>query len=180
MPAATPPQSRQRILDLHQQGLGPPQIAGLLSIPASTIRGLFQQWRQQPPGSGLEPHFDRCGRSLDAEHLAVQQSCCSLRLEHPRWGAGRIRVDLLQHYPKEVVPHTRTLQRWLHQAGLAPPRVRRIVKKAYQRAQEAHEVWQMDAVEGLTLLDRSEACWLRMTDEYSGASCTASRGTVDQ
>jgi transposase InsO family protein len=169
MPAATPPPTRQRILDLQQQGLGPPQIARLLSMPASTIRGLLRQWRQQPPGSGLEPHFQRCGRSLRPERLAVQQSCCAVRRQHPRWGAGRIRIALLDEYPKELVPPTRTLQLWLQQAGLAPTRLRHLVKKACQRAQEAHDVWQMDAVEHLLLLDQSAACWLRMTDEYSGA-----------
>src|SRR5947209_17935879 len=57
----------------------------------------------------------------------------------------------------------------MHQAELAPRRVRRIREKDYRRAQQAHDVWQMDAVEGLTLVDRSPACWLRMTDQYSGA-----------
>jgi hypothetical protein len=38
-----------------------------------------------------------------------------------------------------------------------------------RRANEPHEVWQMDAVEGLKLLNDSGACWLRITDERSGA-----------
>jgi hypothetical protein len=38
-----------------------------------------------------------------------------------------------------------------------------------RRAQEPHEVWQMDAVERLRLADGSGACWLRLTDECSGA-----------
>jgi hypothetical protein len=37
------------------------------------------------------------------------------------------------------------------------------------RASEPHQVWQMDAVECLRLLDGSAACWLRLTDECSGA-----------
>src|SRR5262249_21305104 len=69
----------------------------------------------------------------------------------------------------ELVPPTRTLQLWLHKAGLAPPRVRRIGKKDCQRAQQPHDVWQTDAVERLILLDGSPACWLRISDEYSGA-----------
>jgi len=38
-----------------------------------------------------------------------------------------------------------------------------------RRAGQPHEVWQMDAVECLRLQDGSGACWLRMSDEYSGA-----------
>jgi transposase InsO family protein len=169
MPAATPPESRQRILELHQQGLASPQIAQVVPVAARTIRGLLAQWTQEPPGPDLAPHFDRCGRSLSAGRLAVLQACCALRLQHLRWGAARIRIDLLGCHPEELVPPTRTLQFWLQQAGLAPPRVRRIGKKDYQRAQQPHDVWQMDAVERLTLLDGSPACWLRMTDEYTGA-----------
>jgi transposase InsO family protein len=169
MPAATPPESRQRILELHQQGLASPQIAQVVPVPARTIRGLIAQWAQEPPGPDLAPHFDRCGRSLGAGRLAVQQACCALRLEHPRWGAARIRLDLLGCHPEGLVPPTRTLQLWLQQAGLAPPRVRRIGKKGCQRAEQPHDVWQVDAVEGLVLLDGSPACWLRISDEYSGA-----------
>ena len=169
MPAATPPEARQRILALQQQGLCSPQIALQVSLPARTIRGLLRQWQQQPPGADLLPHFDRCGRALDPGRLPVQQSCCALRRQHPRWGAPRLRIALLEQHPPKLVPPARTLQLWLHQAGLAPRRVRRIRAKDYQRAQQAHDVWQTDAVEGLTLGDGSPACWLRMTDEHSGA-----------
>lgn len=37
------------------------------------------------------------------------------------------------------------------------------------RACEPHQVWQMDAVEGLKLLDGSFASWLRISDEFTGA-----------
>jgi hypothetical protein len=39
----------------------------------------------------------------------------------------------------------------------------------HRRATEAHEVWQMDAVECLRLQDGSGASWLRISDECSGA-----------
>jgi transposase InsO family protein len=61
------------------------------------------------------------------------------------------------------------LQRWLREAGLTPPPVRRVGALDDRRASEPHQVWQMDAVEGLRLGDGSGACWLRLTDECSGA-----------
>jgi hypothetical protein len=61
------------------------------------------------------------------------------------------------------------LQRWLHQAGLTPPPSVRVQCLDDRRAREPHDVWQMDAVECLRLADGSGACWLRLTDECSGA-----------
>jgi hypothetical protein len=61
------------------------------------------------------------------------------------------------------------LQRWLHQAGLTPPPLLRVACLDDRRATEPHQVWQVDAVECLRLRDGSGACWLRMTDECSGA-----------
>jgi hypothetical protein len=61
------------------------------------------------------------------------------------------------------------LQRWLHDAGLTPPPLLRVRCLDDRRASEPHQVWQMDAVEGLKLADGSGACWLRITDECSGA-----------
>jgi transposase InsO family protein len=61
------------------------------------------------------------------------------------------------------------LQRWLEQAGLNPPPLLRVAVLDDRRATEPHQVWQMDAVECLRLGDGSGACWLRMTDECSGA-----------
>jgi transposase InsO family protein len=78
-------------------------------------------------------------------------------------------VDLLQLHPASAVPPVRTLQRWLRQAGLITPPAVLVRAIDDRRACEVHEVWQMDAVERLRLADGSGACWLRLTDEYSGA-----------
>jgi hypothetical protein len=70
MPAATPLGLRQRILDLHQQGLPSPQIAQVVPVPERTIRDLLGQWRQQPPGSDLAPHFARlCLRVAEEDRI---------------------------------------------------------------------------------------------------------------
>jgi hypothetical protein len=36
-------------------------------------------------------------------------------------------------------------------------------------ASQAHDIWQMDAVEQLRLGSGDGVCWLRLVDEYSGA-----------
>jgi hypothetical protein len=92
-----------------------------------------------------------------------------LRRLHPGWGAGRIRLELRKMHPDEPIAPLRTLQRWLRGDGLAPPPGVPVAPTEYRRATEPHEVWQMDAVEALRLKDGSGACWLRLTDECSGA-----------
>ena len=43
-----------------------------------------------------------------------------LRREHPSWGAGLIRVQVLRAMPGRIVPSERTLPRWFVGAGLSP------------------------------------------------------------
>jgi hypothetical protein len=57
----------------------------------------------------------------------------------------------------------------LKEAGLTPPPAVLVRGSDEYRSREPHEVWQMDAVEGLKLKDGSGACWLRISDEYTGA-----------
>jgi hypothetical protein len=169
MPRATSPPLRQRLFDLHQEGLAIKDIAQQLALPQRTIRCLLAQWRHLPDCHDLKPLTDHCGRKVSQERLPVQQAALQLRRDHPGWGGGRIRLELLDLYPSRLVPATRTLQRWLDQAKLIPPPLVRPAAVDHRRAQEPHEVWQMDAVEGLRLADGSGACWLRQTDECSGA-----------
>jgi hypothetical protein len=61
------------------------------------------------------------------------------------------------------------LQRWLRQAGLASPPALLVSHPALGRASEPHQVWQMDACEGLKLKTGTKFCWLRLADECSGA-----------
>jgi transposase InsO family protein len=64
----------------------------------------------------------------------------------------------------------RTLQRWFRRAGLLAARSgRRAGPSSYQRAQQPHDVWQMDAADQVALQNGRQVCWLRIADECSGA-----------
>jgi hypothetical protein len=172
MPKALSLSLRQQLFALHQAGLGAPQIAQQLSLSARTVRHLLRRWRlaPEPQAVDLKPLFQHSGRLLDPSRQAVYQSCLQLRTLHPGWGAGRIRLELLGLYSRFAVPPTRTLQRWLLGAGLAPPPALQVVGETdHRRATHPHQCWQMDAVECLRLGDGSGACWLRLSDECSGA-----------
>ncbi len=84
-----------------------------------------------------------------------------------------IRLLIAEKWPELDVPHERTLQRWFRAAGVNRRGKRRIVGQKGHRGQEPHAVWQMDAKEQMKLADESEASWLMVTDEKSGASMAA-------
>jgi hypothetical protein len=103
MPAATPQPLRQQIFDLHHSGLAPPQIASALQLPARTVRHLLANWQQMSP-LDLSPLPHGGGRPLAEDRSSLHDSCLRLRRDHPGWGAGRIRLELLDLHPTAAVP----------------------------------------------------------------------------
>jgi hypothetical protein len=71
----------------------------------------------------------------------------ALRREHPRWGSGRIRIELSKLNRGTPLPCVRTMQRWLLEHGLAPAPPGRRAATAWQRAQLPHGTWEVDAAE---------------------------------
>src|SRR5262249_2837331 len=92
----------------------------------------------------------------------------ALRQQHPRWGAGFIRVVLGEHHPGAPLPAVQTVRRWLALAGLAPARPGR-PPTAYRRADQVHAAWQGDAADPMPLADGRLVSGLRLVEECSGA-----------
>lgn len=159
---------RRVLLRRWQRGQSIREIAEALALRPRTVRHLLQRWRAENLPT-LEPAYQRCGQPHPWPRRETFEAALRLRREHPSWGAGYIRVQLRQRWPRRRLPSTRTLQRWFARAGLGPAPAG--IKPASQqlRAQQAHEVWQVDAVERLRLRDGSYASWLRVTDEFTGA-----------
>jgi transposase InsO family protein len=67
------------------------------------------------------------------------------------------------------LPAARTLQRWFKKDAIpkAPPGHRPPASE--DRAQQPHEVWQMDASEEIALRTGRRVSWLRVVDERTGA-----------
>jgi transposase len=104
MPAPTSTPLRQRLYQLHQSGQSTTQIAQVLDLSPRTVRHLLASWRQQLDPPDLSPRPHGRGRPLRAARLPLRQACLQLRRDHRGWGAGRIRLQLLQLYPKQSVP----------------------------------------------------------------------------
>ena len=167
MPRPIPVPIRQAMFRLWKKGRATRQIAESLGLPRSTVRRLLQRFRLHGT-DGLSPDYwhPSVAEAVPSEPL---EAAMSLRREHPTWGAGLIRVQLLLEAPGRPVPSERTIQRWFVRAGLSPAPAGRPPKTHLDRATSPHETWQMDAKEHIRIKTREEVSWLRLIDECSGA-----------
>ncbi|MBE1612980.1 transposase InsO family protein [Actinopolymorpha pittospori] len=80
-----------------------------------------------------------------------------MRRNHPRWGAKRIRMELLRQPLDglEVQPSERTINRILTRHGLLTPRPRKRPKSSYARWERAEpmQLWGIDIVGGVMLVN---------------------------
>ncbi len=167
MPRPIPVPIRQAMFRLWQKGRAARQIAESLGLPCSTVRRLLQRFRLHGT-DGLSPDYwhPSVAEALPSEPV---QTAMSLRREHPTWGAGLIRVQLVLEAPERPVPSERTIQRWFVRAGLSQAPAGRPPRSRLDRATAPHETWQMDAKKHIRIKTREEVSWLRLIDECSGA-----------
>jgi hypothetical protein len=167
MPRPVPLSVRQAVLRAARPGTSAGAISRLLGLPASTVRHLLRRL-QDRGAAGLRTAYDACGQSQTRPDDPVRQAAVQLRADHPRWGAGRLRVQLRRLFPGQPLPCERTLQRWLRRLDQPPAPAGRPTATA-PRARQPHQVWQMDAVEQQPLATGQLISWLRVVDECSGA-----------
>jgi transposase len=167
MPAAVPVPIRRAMFRRWQQGTTAAELSRSFGIAPRTVRGLLRRWRQRGE-DGLAPDPPRPpDRAPTHDHPAFGPALL-LRRQHPRWGAGLIRVYLAKQ-GLAPLPGVRTLQRWFRRAGLAPAPAGRRPDSEGRRAAAPHEIWQVDAAEEIHLGGGGSACWLRVVDEFTGA-----------
>ncbi len=171
MPAAIPQPIREELVRRHQAGEPLSEIAKALGLSYRAARGLWRRFREQGE-KGLDTDYANCGPPGPRFPKALHQAALALRREHPRFGAGLIRLKLEDQFPGEALPSERTLNRWIQAAGLQPLRGRQ-PKVPADWAKAPHEVWQIDAKERLRLADGSGCCQLSVVDEGSGAALGA-------
>ncbi len=171
MPRATEISLRLTVDRMVRLGATASDIASQLGMCLSTVRGLMRRALQAGPDrtpTALQPRYHACGpRPVAAP--ALLETSLSLRRLHDHWGAGRIRVELSLSNPESALPSVRTIQRWLLEHGLAPAPPGRRRATAWQRAQNPHDTWEIDAADQKRLANSHMISWLRVVDECSGA-----------
>lgn len=168
MPKPVPVPIRQKIWERAQQGEGSADLAAAFDLPARTVRHLLKRLRERGE-AGLATDYRPPPPPSHAKPQAIRQAVLAKRLEHPTWGAGIIRVALVEERPEVAWPQARTMQRWLRQAGLGPAPPGRRQGRPRNRATRPHQTWQIDACEQIGLRNGDKVSWLRVVDEATGA-----------
>jgi transposase InsO family protein len=86
----------------------------------------------------------------------VEVVVAEMRRQHPKWGAKRVRLEMLRHPPGNlVVPSERTINRIFARQGLVSPRPRKRPRDSYRRWQRPGpmQLWQIDIVGGVMIAD---------------------------
>src|SRR4051812_39175315 len=107
MPRPIPVPIRLTMFRLWEQGRETSQIAALLGLPGSTVRRFVAKFRQHG-AAGIPPAYPVASTD-EAMFPETIQAALRLRREHPSWGAGLIRVHLLQATTGHSVPSERAI-----------------------------------------------------------------------
>jgi transposase InsO family protein len=117
---------------------------------------------------GLAERSHRPHRSPAQMAATIEARVLELRRLHPHWGPMSIRHRLGRE-DVEPVPSVSGVYRALLRAGLIEPQARRKRLPAYRRWERGRpmELWQMDVVGGVLLVDGTEAKILTGVDDHS-------------
>jgi transposase len=108
------------------------EVAGSIGVSRQTLH----TWVTRYLLEGVAGLADRSHRPQSGSHETpetVGVKVAELRRQHPRWGAKRIRMELLKApVDGETIPATATINRILIKLGLVTPRKRKRPKDSYR------------------------------------------------
>ena len=112
-------------------------------------------WLGRYLAEGVAGLADRSHRPRSCPHQSADGggAVAEMRREHPRWGAKRIRMELLQQPPEGVVvPSTPTVNRILVRHGLvaAAAETAAGVLSSGGSGRRPMQLWQLDIVGGVS------------------------------
>ena len=169
---------RQRFYERHQAGVTYGEIASSCGVSVGCVR----YWcRRQRDGGSATSRYRRgaCGL-LGGFDPRVRYAILRLRLEHPRWGPGRIRFNLARRRSLSGLrlPQPTQIGRYVHQW----PQFRRRhqppaapVERPHQPT-AVHQRWQVDFKLGIPLADGSQVNLTTIRDP-AGEVCIAAQLT---
>ena len=137
-----------------------------VAAEAGVSRQSVHAWIGRYLVEGVAGLADRSHRPPGCKHQtpgSVEVRVVELRREHPRWGAKRIRMELLRApgpWSGEVaagvtVPSTATINRILRRKDMVTPRPRKRPRDSYVRFERPGpmQLWGIDIVGGIRLVD---------------------------
>jgi len=135
------------------------EVAARYGVARSTLH----RWVGRYLEGSVAGLVDRSHRPLSCPHRVdalVEAAVAEMRRRHPRWGAKRIRLELLRRLPPTwpvgvEPPSDRTMNRILLRRGLVQPRPRKRPRSSFVRFERPGpmQLWGIDIVEGVWLVD---------------------------
>ncbi len=154
------------------------EVAADVGVHRSTVHRWMSRYLSEQL-AGLVDRSHRPHSSPAQVENAVEVAVAEMRRTHPRWGARRIRLEMLRKAGPWfrgdlVVPSERTIDRILQRQGLLRSRPRKRPKDSFLRWERpaAMQLWQMDIVGGVRLVDPAtgvlrEAKLVTAVDDHS-------------
>ena len=134
-------------------------------------RSAVHEWLKAYADQGLAGLVDKSSKPHSCPHQmlpVIEARIVALRREHPGWGPRTIGHRLARE-GLEPVPGRTSIYRCLVRHGLITPQARKRKKADYRRWERSRsmELWQMDIVGGVKLVDGTEAKIVTGVDDHS-------------
>jgi transposase InsO family protein len=160
-------QRYRAVLEVLNEGVTVTDVARRYGVARQTVH----VWLRSYAAEGMGGLADRSSRPLSCPHqmpAEVEARIVAMRREHPGWGPRTI-LYWLEHDGVVPLPGRTSVERCLVRHGLVTPRARRRRRADYKRWERsrAMELWQMDIVGGVRLVDGSEAKIVSGIDDHS-------------
>ncbi|MDX1620640.1 MAG: IS481 family transposase [Nitriliruptorales bacterium] len=134
----------------------------------------FYVWRARYAEEGIEGLRDRSRRPASSPNridVEVEQTIVGWRRQHPRWGAQRIRDELIRAGAPHP-PATSTIHRVLQRHGLIEDGFSQPVRTGLRFCRaRPNELWQLDAKEDWPLADGQLVDIIDILDDHSRLLC---------
>jgi transposase len=166
---------RRHIIALRTQGMTQSAIAKTTNVTLRSVQQICQTWNKD--GESSMELYKGCTGAAPSISASVRADAIAMKREHQGWGAEVVLIELRRRYQEqersERLPTWRTLNTWFVSAKVNVPRKRcHLTTQKVKRGVAPHDVWAIDAKEGILLGDGSYSCTLNVTDEGTGAVLT--------
>jgi transposase-like protein len=143
------------------------EVARRLGVSRQTVH----TWLRRYGNGGMAELADRSSRPERCPHqtpAALEAAIVVMRWAHPGWGPRRIRVEL-ERAEVDPLPARSTVYRILVRNRLIDPQRRRRRREDYRRWERSRsmELWQMDVMGRVRLLDGTELSVITGIDDHS-------------
>ncbi len=160
-------QRYQAVLEVLSDGASVTDVACRHGVARQTVH----EWLRRYATEGLGGLADHSSKPLSCPHQMspeLEARIVEMRRAHPGWGPRTI-LFWLEHDGVCPLPGRTSVERCLIRHGLVTPEARKRKRSDYKRWERsrAMELWQMDIVGGVRIIDGSEAKIVSGIDDHS-------------